>query len=99
LSSIQGHAPSLEVGLPVPEIKCSVNEDKGKIRDNIRINIKRGLPQIRPYDTQEGKVLNLVGRAVTLANNLDQAHTLQNLRLILNQPYLHLLQDLVGVGE
>ena len=76
MSSIQGHPPSLEVRLPVPEIKCSVNEDKGKIRDNIRINIQRGLPQIRPYDTQEGKVLNLVGGGSSLKEEKVYGHLL-----------------------
>ena len=51
---------------PIPEIICSVNEDKEKIRDNIKKNIKRGLPQVRPYETQEGKVVGLVLGGPTL---------------------------------
>jgi len=51
---------------PIPEIICSVNEDKEKIRDNIKKNIKRGLPQVRPYDTQEGKVVAIVLGGPTL---------------------------------
>ena len=30
----------------MPDIVCSVNEDKEKIRDNIKKNIKRGLAQV-----------------------------------------------------
>jgi len=51
---------------PIPEIICSVNEDKEKIRDNIKKNIKRGLPQVRPYETQEGKTVGLVLGGPTL---------------------------------
>ena len=51
---------------PIPEIICSVNEDKEKIRDNIKKNIKRGLPQVRPYETQEGKVVAIVLGGPTL---------------------------------
>ena len=51
---------------PIPEIICSVNEDKEKIRDNIKKNIKRGLPQVRPYETQDGKVVGLVLGGPTL---------------------------------
>jgi hypothetical protein len=51
---------------PIPEIICSVNEDKEKIRDNIKKNIKRGLPQVRPYETQEGKIVGLVLGGPTL---------------------------------
>jgi len=51
---------------PIPDIVCSVNEDKEKIRDNIKKNIKRGLPQVRPYETQEGKIVGLVLGGPTL---------------------------------
>ena len=39
----------------VPEIICEVNEDKDKIRENIKANVKLGLTQVRPYETQLGK--------------------------------------------
>jgi len=51
---------------PIPEIICSVNEDKEKIRDNIKKNIKRGLPQVKPYETQEGKTVAIVLGGPTL---------------------------------
>ena len=44
----------------VPEIICEVNEDKDKIRENIKANVKLGLPQVRPYETQWEKTINLV---------------------------------------
>ena len=51
---------------PIPEIICSVNEDKEKIRDNIKKNIKRGLPQVQPYETQWDKVVGLALGGPTL---------------------------------
>ena len=51
---------------PIPDIICSVNEDKEKIRDNIEKNIQRGLPQVRPHETQEGKTVGLVLGGPTL---------------------------------
>ena len=62
------HAPSVEVKtklVPVPEVVCSINEDPEKIRKNIRVNIKRGLPQVEPYETQD-KVVGLAVGGVTL---------------------------------
>jgi hypothetical protein len=62
------HAPSVEVKqrlIPVPEVVCSINEDPEKIRKNIRVNIKRGLPQVEPYETQD-KVIGLAVGGVTL---------------------------------
>ena len=62
------HAPSVEVKqrlVPVPEVICSINEDPEKIRENIRVNIKRGLPQVEPYETQD-KVVGLAVGGVTL---------------------------------
>jgi hypothetical protein len=51
--------PSVKVGkrFSVPEIVCEVNEDKDKIRDNIKKNIQLGLPQVQPYETQWEKVV------------------------------------------
>ena len=68
VSAFQTHPPSVAVKnlSPVPEIVCGVNEDKEKIRDNIKKNIKRGLPQVRPYLTQEGKSVGLALGGPTL---------------------------------
>ena len=40
---VHSEPPSIEIKNlhPVPEIICGVNEDKDKIRDNIKKNIKR----------------------------------------------------------
>ena len=46
--------------IPIPEVICSVNEDVEKIRDNIKTNIQRGLPQVQPYETQWDKVVGIV---------------------------------------
>ena len=51
---------------PVPEIICGVNEDKEKIRDNIEKNIKLGLPQVRPHETQWDKIICLALGGPTL---------------------------------
>ena len=62
------HAPSVEVKgrlVPVPEVVCSINEDPEKIRKNIRVNIKRGLPQVEPYETQD-KVIGIAVGGYTL---------------------------------
>ena len=67
-SYTRSHAPSVEVKkklVPVPEVVCSINEDPEKIRKNIRVNIKRGLPQVEPYETQD-KVVGLAVGGVTL---------------------------------
>jgi hypothetical protein len=60
--------PSVEVGkrFPVPEIVCEVNEDKDKIRENIKANIQLNLPQVRPYETQWEKVVGVVLGGTTL---------------------------------
>ena len=60
--------PSVKVGkrFSVPEIVCEVNEDKDKIRDNIKKNIQLGLPQVQPYETQWEKVVGIVLGGATL---------------------------------
>ena len=67
-SYTQSHPPSVAVRpklIPVPEVICSINEDPENIRENIRTNIKRGLPQVEPYETQD-KVVGLAVGGVTL---------------------------------
>jgi len=65
---VNSEAPSVEVKklFPIPEIICGVNEDKDKIRDNIEKNIKLGLPQVQPYETQWNKSVGLVLGGSTL---------------------------------
>ena len=65
---VASEPPSVSVGqrYPIPEIVCSVNEDKEKIRANIKINIQRNLPQVRPYETQRDKVIGLALGGPTL---------------------------------
>ena len=65
---VNSEPPSVQVKklIPVPDIVCSVNEDKEKIRDNIKKNIKRGLSQVQPYETQWEKVVCLVLGGPTL---------------------------------
>jgi len=77
-SSFKGHAPSVSVKQPIPEIICTINEDKDKIRDNIRKNIQRGLPQVQPYETQWEKIVCLALGGPTLKetfpNLLEKRH-------------------------
>ena len=65
---VNSEPPSVQVKklIPVPDIVCSVNEDKEKIRDNIKKDIKRGLSQVQPYETQWEKVVCLVLGGPTL---------------------------------
>ena len=65
---VNSEPPSIEVKKlhAIPEIICGVNEDKEKIRDNIRLNIKRGLPQARPYETQWEKTVGIALGGPTL---------------------------------
>jgi len=65
---VNSEAPSVEVKklFPIPEIICGVNEDKDKIRDNIEKNIKLGLPQVQPYETQWNKAIGLALGGPTL---------------------------------
>ena len=65
---VASEPPSISIGKrhPVPEIICGVNEDKEKIRDNIKKNIQIGLPQVQPYETQWDKVVGLVLGGATL---------------------------------
>ena len=67
-SYTRSHPPSVAVQpklVPVPEVICSINEDPEKIRENIKSSIKRGLPQVEPYETQD-KVIGLVVGGQTL---------------------------------
>jgi len=62
------HAPTVEVKkklIPVPEVICSINEEPEKIRENIRVNIKSGIPQVEPHETQD-KVIGLAVGGPTL---------------------------------
>ena len=65
-SVFKGYPPSVSVKKPVPEIICNLNEDKDKVRDNIKKNIQRGLPQVQPYETQWDKVVCLALGGPTL---------------------------------
>ena len=65
-SVFKGHPPSVSVKKPVPEIICNLNEDKDKVRDNIKKNMQRGRPQVQPYETQWDKVVCLALGGPTL---------------------------------
>ena len=65
------HAPTVEVKkklIPVPEVICSINEEPEKIRENISSNIKRGITQVEPHETQD-KVIGLAVGGPTLKEN------------------------------
>ena len=67
-SYTQSHPPSVAVRpklIPVPEVICSINEEPENIRENIRGNIKRGFPQVAPYESQD-KVIALAAGGATL---------------------------------
>ena len=67
-SHTTSHPPSVVVRpklIPVPEVICSINEDPENIRENIRGNIKRGFPQVAPYESQD-KVIALAAGGATL---------------------------------
>jgi len=67
-SYTRSHPPSVAVRpklIPVPEVICSINEEPENIRENIRGNIKRGFPQVAPYESQD-KVIALAAGGATL---------------------------------
>jgi hypothetical protein len=70
--------PSVKVGerCSIPEIVCEVNEDKDKIRENIKANVKLGLTQVKPYETQMGKTISLIGGGASLNDDKVYAHLL-----------------------
>ena len=65
---VNSEPPSIEIKnlRPIPEIICGVNEDKDKIRSNIKKNIKRGLPQVEPHETQWDKIVGIALGGPTL---------------------------------
>jgi len=65
---VNSEPPSVDINklVPIPEIICSVNEDTKNIRNNINENIRTGLPQVRPYETQWEKVVGIVLGGPTL---------------------------------
>ena len=70
-SKTVSHAPTVEVKkklIPVPEVICSINEEPEKIRENISSNIKRGITQVEPHETQD-KVIGLAVGGPTLKEN------------------------------
>ena len=65
-SYTKSHPPSVAVRpklIPVPEVICSINEEPENIRENIRGNIKRGFPQVAPYESQDKVIALAVGGA------------------------------------
>ena len=60
---VNSEPPSVSVKklVPVPEVICSINEDPEKIRENIRSNIKREIPQVEPHETQDKVIALAVG--------------------------------------
>ena len=63
-SQTVSHPPTVEIKkklVPVPEVICSINEDPEKIRENIRSNIKREIPQVEPHETQDKVIALAVG--------------------------------------
>ena len=82
VSKLQTHPPSVLVEpvkvvvwekkwFPVPEILASVNADPAIIREYVKENIKRGLPQVEPYETQWDKVIALALGGATLNATCD----------------------------
>jgi len=70
-SKTVSHAPTVEVKkklIPVPEVICSINEEPEKIRENISVNIKRGITQVEAHETQD-KVIALAVGGTTLKEN------------------------------
>ena len=63
------------------EIICEVNEDKDKIRENIKTNVQLGLPQVRPYETQWEVSVNLVCGGPSLNDDKVYQHLLDNIYL------------------
>ena len=71
---VNSEPPSVDVRklVPVPDIICSVNEDPKKIRNNIKKNVQRGLPQVQPYETQWDRVVALALGGPTLKDTFPE---------------------------
>ena len=67
---MRGHAPSVKVVSPVPDIICSLNTDEEFIRENIKQNVKLGVQQVEPHETQD-KVVALVLGGPSLKDTLE----------------------------
>ena len=71
---VTSYPPSVEVKrkfFPVPEILASVNADPEVIREYVKENIQRGVPQVQPYETQWDKVIALALGGATLNDTFD----------------------------
>ena len=71
---VTSYPPTVEVKrkfFPVPEILASVNADPEVIRQYVKENIKRGVPQVEPFETQWDKVIALAVGGATLNDTFD----------------------------
>jgi len=71
---VTSYPPVVEVKrkfFPVPEILASVNADPEVIRAYVKENIKRGVPQVEPFETQWDKVVALAVGGATLNDTFD----------------------------
>jgi len=71
---VTSYPPTVEVKrkfFPVPEILASVNADPEVIRAYVKENIKRGVPQVEPFETQWDKVIALAVGGATLNDTFD----------------------------
>ena len=77
-AGVRSTPPSVSVQklVPMPEIICSLNEDKDKVRENIKLNIKRGLPQAEPFETQWDKVVGVVCGGASLKDEKNYSNLL-----------------------
>ena len=78
---VTSYPPTIEVNrkfFPVPEILASVNADPEVIRQYVKENIKRGVPQVEPFETQWDKVIALAVGGATLNDTFDDLSEKRN---------------------
>ena len=71
---VTSYPPTVEVKrkfFPIPEILASVNADPAVIREYVKENIQRGVPQVEPFETQWDKVIALAVGGATLNDTFD----------------------------
>ena len=89
VSKLQTHPPAVAVEpvkvvvwekkwFPDPEILASVNADPEVIRLYVKENIKRGVPQVEPFETQWDKVIALAVGGATLNDTFDDLSEKRN---------------------
>ena len=78
---VTSYPPTVEVKrkfFPIPEILASVNAAPAVIREYVKENIQRGVPQVEPFESQWDKVIALAVGGATLNDTFDDLSEKRN---------------------